>query len=209
MHRVTHRGRCGSAQPTEFGRLPSNGFGANVNRPRDTAARKTGETRQSSGPARLSDPGDRTSSEARHEGQDQGSRTTTAHADDVHGEPDRDRWTTQGLAPRGTPETRSATGYSRPSPGLASRMLKPGSETSMAKSNPDLARGRSKPVRRGASSPRSIMVRGYRSRRGRSLLEPRGGFLPPLLGRVVPQGPGGEGQGDAPAPPLPFHRAPP
>lgn len=65
MHRVTHRGRGGSAQPAEFGRLPSNGFGANVNRPRDTAARKTGETRQSSGPARLSDPGDRTSSEAR------------------------------------------------------------------------------------------------------------------------------------------------
>ena len=86
-----------SAQAAGITCLPHPPIGASLIRPRDTAARKTGETRQSSEPARLSDPGDRTSSEARHEGQDQGSRTTKAHADDVHGEPDRDRWTTQGL----------------------------------------------------------------------------------------------------------------
>ena len=158
MHRVTHRGRGGSAQLAEFERLPSNGFGANVNRPRDTAARKTGETRQSSGPARLSDPGDRTSSEARK--RRAGSRLPN---DDGFGQR-RSRRTGSGstddgrLRPNGTPETRSATGYSRPSSGLALTKLKPGSETSMARSNPDLARGRSKPVRRGASSPRSILV---------------------------------------------------
>jgi hypothetical protein len=40
-----------------LGRLPSTGFGANVNTPRDTAARKSGESRASSGSVRLSDQG--------------------------------------------------------------------------------------------------------------------------------------------------------
>ena len=81
IHRLAHRVRENSAQTRRFGRLPNNGFRGNVNRPRDTAARKSGETRRSSGPVRLSDPGFQASSEdAETPKQGPGSRSSSASA---------------------------------------------------------------------------------------------------------------------------------
>jgi hypothetical protein len=56
VHRFTHRRRANAAHLGDFGRLPHTGFRGTVNGPRDTAARKSRETWNSSEPTRLSDP---------------------------------------------------------------------------------------------------------------------------------------------------------
>jgi ribonuclease PH len=75
----------------------------------------------SSEPARLSDParsgGLRT---ATCDGRDLRPRSSTVPGPTATGEPDRDRWTTRTQC-RGTPKTRSATGYSRPPSRVRSR----------------------------------------------------------------------------------------
>gem|GEM_PF-6086719 len=71
-------------------------------------------------------------------------------------EPDRDRWTKRGLgrADDQRPGVRQDTA-DLPQ-GLPRRSRRQGPKPQRPSPNPDLARGRSKPVRRGASSPRSI-----------------------------------------------------
>lgn len=151
MHRTGRK----SPQGGHFGRLPNSGFRRNVNRPRDTAARKSGETRGSrrTGPAL----GSRVTGDLRivtDTGPDQGfeagfrptPRGTGSGSEDGAGQtcgtrPDQSR----RIQPTVT-GVRSADAQARV-------------PTSMAKSNPDLARARNATVRPGGSCPRSIPAR--------------------------------------------------
>lgn len=135
--RVVHRPPGRHAQRGHFGRLPDIGFRGNVNTPRDTAARKSGETRASSGSVRLSDPGSRPSSEARNTGQGPGPRPGSSEPADgnrtgIVGE--------DGGDPASDPADLSREGAAD------RRRVRPQAERqpplSMAKSNPDLVRGR-------------------------------------------------------------------
>jgi len=149
---LVHRAGLKSPQRGHFGRLPNSGFRRNVNRPRDTAARKSGETRGSrrTGPAL----GSRVTGDLRivtDPGPDQGfeagfrliPRGTGSGSEDGAGQtcgtrPDQSR----GIQPTVT-GVRSADAQARV-------------QNSMAKSNPDLARARNATVRPGVPRPRSI-----------------------------------------------------
>ena len=114
VHRLVHRRRASHAHRGEFGRLPHSRFRPNVNRPRDTGQRKSRETLdlQRTGPALR--PG--ASGDLRIvtcDSRDPGSSPRRSSDRRQTGEPDRDRRTTRTQC-RGTPKTRSATGYSRP-----------------------------------------------------------------------------------------------
>lgn len=127
VHRVAHRRRGGSAQPAELGRLPHSGFRRNVNGPRDTAARKSGETGVSSGSVRLSDRTKqkasgsmrrRTGSRLPNRRFGVGSRRTGPGSTDG-----------AGFALRNA-EDQGPTGYSRPPFGFARTAHRPGSAPS-------------------------------------------------------------------------------
>ena len=79
---------------------------------------------------------------------------------------------------RRTPETRSATGYSRPSSkGSPRDDAQAEVQTRTAKSNPDLAGGRSRRVRPKTSSPRSILGAAFVG--GNGVSKPRGFLAAP------------------------------
>jgi len=185
IHRVVHRRPGHVAQRDEVGRLPSSGFGENVNRPRDTAARKSGETGVSSGSVRLSDQGFQSHFGGRGKpGQGPGSQPLALRCGGTENQ------TGIGGRRMGQKPGRDAIGqeppgYSRPSPGSPAgtdaRVRKP----QWPSPNPDLVGGRQHRLDRTCVPSLNSASEGYRSTRGVSRLEPGFRLLPVPTGWEV------------------------
>ena len=137
-----HRTPGHVAQRDLSGRLPSSGFGANVNGPRDTAARKPGETGVSSGSVRLSDQGFQGHFGGRGKpGQGPGSQPLALRCRGTENRTGIDG-RREGQKPGRNARDQGPPGYSRPSPGSPAgadaRVRKP----QWPSPNPDLVGGR-------------------------------------------------------------------
>ncbi|MET4682820.1 hypothetical protein ABIE19_000729 [Brevundimonas faecalis] len=147
---------------------------------RDTAARKTGETRGSSGPVRLSDPGFRTSSEDKERPQQgPGSRSSQRLGAGI---------TENRAGIDGRRKLRLA-GRRRPGADGRGRRTTPGSPadaeaglpTRQARSNPDLARGRDQGFAQGRVPSLNSGVR-FLGWGGREAAMTEGAPTPPVPG---------------------------